>query len=58
MYARKRDRQARSAKSGQRDPMKFVLQKLVEIDEGMHFCILGLHVLTMLTDTYMAIVCN
>ncbi|XP_012939493.1 tetratricopeptide repeat protein 25 isoform X5 [Aplysia californica] len=35
MYARKRDRQARSAHSaGPRDPMKYVLQKLVEIDEA------------------------
>lgn len=35
MYARKRDRQSRSARSGgQRDPMKFVLQKLVEIDDA------------------------
>jgi len=35
MYARKRDRKARSARSGgQRDPMKFVLQRLVEIDEA------------------------
>jgi len=35
MYARKRDRKARSARAGgQKDPMKFVLQRLVEIDEA------------------------
>ena len=38
MYARKRDRKARSARAGgQKDPMKFVLQRLVEIDEGEIF---------------------
>ena len=41
MYARKRDRQSRSAKGsanvgrGGQDPLKYVLRKLEEIDEGM-----------------------